>query len=96
MTRALAALALLPLLGACVNDPLPRANTPEEAACRSEAERAPEVRAIYERMPPAQNATARERVMGEVTAAERNAYLRCMRARGLAPRGGVEPVRPLQ
>ena len=96
MTRALPALALLTLLGACAQDPLPPANNPTEAGCRSEARSAPEVKAIFQRMPPPGNPTQFNRTEAELAQAERNAYLRCMRRQGLAPRGGVEPVRPLQ
>jgi len=89
-------LPFLLLLAACgVNDPLPPAANPTEAACRAEARTAPDVKTTYQRMPPPENATARQRVEAEADAAERAAYLRCMRARGMAPRGGVEPVRPI-
>lgn len=87
-------LLLLVLLAGCArNDPLPPADTPAEAACRREAEASPATKAGYARMPPANNVTQRERVMREIAAAERGAYLRCMRDKGLAPPGGVEPVR---
>ena len=96
MTRA--ALVLLPLivLGACrANDPLPPATNPAEAACRSEAQDAPGVKSAFQRLSD-QNVTQRNRVMAEAAAAERAAYLRCLRGRGLAAPGGVEPERPPQ
>ena len=89
------ALLLLPLLAACAtNDPLPRADNPTEAACRREARASPAVRAGYERLPPPENVTSFNRAKAEIAATERDAYLRCMRDKGLAPPGGVEPVRP--
>ncbi|MFC0387302.1 hypothetical protein [Muricoccus vinaceus] len=90
-------LLLLPLLAACsANDPLPRADNAAEAACRREAEASPTVRAGYARLPPPENVTSFNRVKAEIAATERGAYLRCMRDKGLAPPGGVEPVRPPQ
>lgn len=93
MTRALPLLATLLALAACrTNDPLPVPATPAEAACRAEARDDPAAKAGYQRMEIG-NETQRRRVMGEIAAAERVAFLRCMRARGLAAPGGVEPVR---
>ncbi|HEY8612454.1 MAG TPA: phosphoribosylamine--glycine ligase [Roseomonas sp.] len=99
MTRALPALLMGPLLAlaACAaNDPLPPATNAAEAACRAEAQNTPAVKSAFQRLAPPANPTQRNRVMGEAAAAERAAYLRCMRAKGMAPPGGVEPVRPPQ
>ena len=93
MTRALPLLALLALAACRANDPLPAPATPAEAACRAEARADPAAKSGYERLEIG-NETQRRRVMGEIAAAERVAFLRCMRARGLAAPGGVEPVRP--
>ncbi|MBB5694341.1 phosphoribosylamine--glycine ligase [Muricoccus pecuniae] len=90
MIRALPALLLLAACAA--NDPLPRADNPAEAECRREAQNAPGAKDAFQRL-QIQNPTARERVLAEAAAAERGAYLRCMRAKGLAAPGGVEPVR---
>ena len=96
MTRTALLLAPLIVLAACrANDPLPPAENAAEAACRTEAQAAPNVKAGYQRL-QLQNATERSRVLAEIAAAERAAYLRCLRAKGLAAPGGVEPVRPLQ
>lgn len=95
MTRPTISLMGLLLLAACgVNDPLPPATTPGEAACRREAETSPAVRAGYARLPPPANADLFNRAKAEIAATERGAYFRCLRDRGLAPPGGVEPVRP--
>jgi len=95
MTRATPALLALLALAACSrNDPLPPAGNAAEAACRAEAQSAPETRDAYRRL-QTQNLTARRAVEADIALAERAAYLRCMRARGLAAPGGVEAVRPL-
>ncbi|WP_043836251.1 hypothetical protein [Muricoccus aerilatus] len=95
MTRAPLLLPVLLILAACGrNDPLPPADNPAEATCRREAEASPAAKAGYARLPPADNVTQFNRVKAEIAAAERAAYLRCMRDKGLAPPGGVEPVRP--
>ena len=95
MTRATLLLPVLLLLSTCGrNDPLPSADNPAEATCRREAEASPAARAGYARLPPADNVTQFNRVKAEIAAAERAAYLRCLRDKGLAPPGVVEPVRP--
>ncbi|MFH5925379.1 hypothetical protein [Roseomonas xinghualingensis] len=94
MIRPISALALLLGLAACaINDPLPPAANADEAACRAQAQDSPAAKEAFRRLAPG-NPTQRDRVMAEAAAAERRVYLRCMRARGLAPRGGVEPVLP--
>ncbi|WP_338665658.1 phosphoribosylamine--glycine ligase [Pararoseomonas sp. SCSIO 73927] len=97
MTRALpfAALLLAPLaLAACrANDPLPPPANAAEAACRREAQDSAGVDRGFERL-QIQNPTQNQRVTGEIALAERQAYLRCLRTKGLAAPGGVEPVRP--
>ncbi|MCR0985242.1 phosphoribosylamine--glycine ligase [Roseomonas populi] len=98
MTRALLLAPLLPLLvlAACrANDPLPPPANAAEEACRKEAQDSTAVDRGYERI-NLQNVTQRQRVMGEIGLAEREAYLRCMRLKGLAAPGGVQPVRPPQ
>ncbi|WP_424135957.1 hypothetical protein [Roseomonas chloroacetimidivorans] len=94
MTRAIPALiALLGLAACAAKDPLPPATNAAEAACRKEAQDAPQVDQAFERI-QIQDPTQRERVLAQARMAERTAYLRCMRAKGLAAPGGVEPVRP--
>ena len=95
MTRAFPSafpLAALLALAAC-GTTAPR--TPEEA-CRAEARNTPAVREAEQRVNPAvENPNSRARVEGEAAAAERRAYLQCMRVRGLSPPGaGVEPRQP--
>jgi len=95
MIRPTLLLPLLLALASCAkNDPLPPADNPTEAACRREAEASPAAKAGYARLPPPENVTSYNRVKAEIAAIERAAYLRCMRDKGLAPPGGVEPVRP--
>jgi hypothetical protein len=95
MTRALL-LAPFLILAACrANDPLPVPTSAAEVACRNEGQAAPGVKSAFERLSD-QNMTQRNRVMAEAAAAEKAAYQRCMRGKGLAPPGGVEAVRPIQ
>jgi hypothetical protein len=85
----LAMLALPLLLARCA--PTPDLSTPQ-GQCRAQAENSPEVsRLIGETSggSPAQQAMARR----ELPLARRSAYIACLQARGLAPKGGVEPVR---
>ncbi|MBP0445423.1 hypothetical protein J8J14_11600 [Roseomonas sp. SSH11] len=95
MIRAVPLFLLLAVAG-CARDALPEPTNPTEAGCRSEARSAPEVREMFQRMPPPNNLTAYDRAQAEMAAVERRAYARCLRAQGLAPRGGVEPVQPLR
>jgi hypothetical protein len=89
--RSIPVLAVLLALGACSGN-APQ-ESPAEAACRREARSAPGVRDAMERL-SGNNVMQQERVRAEAVAAERAAYLRCMRAHGLAAPGGVEPVLP--
>ena len=87
MRRALAAALLLagPLAGCA------RPDTPE-AACARQAENDPAVRELIIKGVgnPAFLAASQE----ELTFARRQATVACLRSRGLAPPGGVEPQRP--
>ncbi|MHB0704167.1 hypothetical protein ACX4MT_00535 [Roseomonas mucosa] len=100
-TRAalpLALLAALPLLAACnpggaIVQPVPRAENPQEAACRREAARRPEVVALMRQQPPIDNITWYQRWQAEVAAAQLSATNDCLRAGGQPISGGVEAVR---
>jgi hypothetical protein len=87
------------LLGACslVRDVTPAMpagpETPEHRACWLESRNAPEVRALNREMNP-NNTFNQTRLEGEVREAQLRAYRECLQARGLAPPGGVEVVRP--
>ena len=76
-TLSLALLAALPLLAACnpggaIVQPVPRAENPQEAACRREAARRPEVVALMRQQPPIDNITWYQRWQAEVAAAGEN------------------------
>lgn len=90
MTR-IAALLIPLALAACAR-PAPATG---EAACRAEARANPAAGNVAERLNPAvENPNRRSAVEESVSAAERRAYLQCMRVRGLTPPGtGVEPQR---
>lgn len=64
----------------------------QAAECRAEARRSPAVRALEAQLNPA-NLTNVDRVRAEQREAESRAYVDCLRRRGLARGGGVEPVR---
>ncbi|MBV9247894.1 MAG: hypothetical protein JO227_01425 [Acetobacteraceae bacterium] len=65
-------------------------NTPQ-AECTHEAEADPKVMDLtIQNMN--QYAPAGQDLLPEITVAKRQALLRCLRAKGLAPPGGVEPV----
>ncbi|WP_426954091.1 phosphoribosylamine--glycine ligase [Muricoccus radiodurans] len=70
--------------------------SPEAAACRSEARNSPAIGEAYSRM-SGTNAMQQQAIRNEVAAAERRAFANCMRARGQSvPGGGVEPERLLR
>lgn len=85
MTARLA--LLLFVLAACG----PTGGTPE-ADCARQAERDPTVQSIYrgEQGDYTQIGVARSNLMW----AKRQAIQKCMQQKGLAPKGGVEPIRP--
>ncbi|MBP0493916.1 phosphoribosylamine--glycine ligase [Roseomonas indoligenes] len=95
MTRALLLAPLLVLAACRANDPLPPPASAAEVACRKEAQDSPAVDKGFERL-QTQNPTQSQRVMSDIGFAEREAYLRCLRLKGLAAPGGVQPVRPPQ
>ena len=80
------ALATALLLAGCAG-----ASTPE-AACERQAENDPAVKLLIVKGVgnPAFLAASQE----ELAYAKRQATVACLRGRGLAPRGGVEPQRP--
>jgi hypothetical protein len=94
--RRPALLALL-LLGGCgmfgsLTPPIPEGeNTPDHAACRAEAQRSPAVLALAQQANPA--AYGETRQDQERRVAVQRAYRDCLRARGMARPGGVEPER---
>jgi hypothetical protein len=97
MNRAAAFLFLATALAACgPGAPRPAAppepESPEAAACRAEARGAPEVRAVVRQL-NAENPQNLARVEDERRAAEIRAFRACMRRRGAALPGGVEPER---
>ncbi|UPG72828.1 phosphoribosylamine--glycine ligase [Roseomonas gilardii subsp. gilardii] len=97
-TLPLTLLAALPLLAACnpggaIVQPVSRAESPEEAACRREAARRPEVVALMRQQPPIDNITWYQRWKAEVANAQLRATNDCLRAGGQPISGGVESVR---
>lgn len=98
MRYALSLAAVL-LLGGCgvfgARGPAipPDENTPDHQACRAEARNSPEVRALNREINP-NNTFNQTRLEGEVRNAQARAYRACLRERGLAPPGGVEPLAP--
>lgn len=79
-------LSLACVLAACSAD-----NTPQ-GQCDRQAMDDPAVVAVYQRTNGAYTQAWAER--DELLQAKRQAVLRCMRQKGLAPPGGVEPVVP--
>ncbi len=69
--------------------------TPEQAECRAEARRSPEVRLTYREVNPTPNSVNEARIREERRIAETTAWRRCLRERGLALPGGVEIIRGL-
>jgi len=96
MIRPIALLAVL-ALAACEQGgawaSLPPDDSPDARECRREAERDPEVRRIARAQTaggnPAQDARVRQALMEALP----RAWDACMLRRGVAPAGGVEPVR---
>lgn len=76
-------LALLPV--ACAMD-----NSPA-AVCRRQAEKDLKIRSLE--FGSFRNQSFAETYAGELAYLHRQDVLRCLQARGLAPQGGVEPVR---
>ena len=68
--------------------------SPQEAACRREAENAPAVKAIMNKFEGNQN-YQREH-MDDLNAAKQDATVACLQSRGVVRRGGVERQKPLQ
>jgi len=79
---------LLPLLLAACS--LPEGNSPQ-TQCERQADDDPAVREIYSRTNGAYTQPWVER--DQLLMARRQAVLRCMQQKGLAPSGGVQPVR---
>ena len=89
--RSSALLALL-LLAACSATPAPLADrSPQERACETQADQDPAVRQTLGIA--AGNLNWQWQHTSEINQAKRDAVTRCLRARGLAPRGGVEKPR---
>ena len=86
MTARLAVLLPLLLVGCTVGG-----NTPE-AECRREAYNDPSVKEIYGNSNG--NYTQAGTIQAQLKMAMRQATLKCLREKGLAPPGGVEPVQP--
>lgn len=83
----IARLALLLLLAGCG----PTGNGPE-AECARQAEQDPTVQSIYrgDQGDYTREGPARSNLMW----AKQQAMQKCLRGKGLAPKGGVEPIRP--
>ncbi len=79
---------LLALLAASCNS----GNTPQ-AECERQAEQDPAVRAIYSGT-NGDYTSSLYQAYYDLREAKRQATLRCMRAKGLVPPGGVQPVKP--
>jgi hypothetical protein len=80
------------LLAGCASDPLsPRADAP---VCRAEVNNDPTVRELTAQSAgsPSNFALINKQ---ELADARRQAELNCMRAKGLLPPGGVEPIKPV-
>lgn len=84
----------LPLVAACGGTPEPPAppENPGVAGCRAEAQAAFSSRSFARQASPG-NATNEVRLERERAEAERVAFNDCLRRRGLARGGGVEPLR---
>jgi hypothetical protein len=63
-----------------------------EAECRRAADADPKVQDLT--MKQISAGATQPDLKPDIAVARREAYLRCMRKRGLAPPGGVEPVAP--
>ncbi|MCW3477491.1 hypothetical protein [Limobrevibacterium gyesilva] len=88
--KHLAALILpVLLLGACSTGPAP---STAQAECEQEAQRDPDLQTLRDRYAFASPYFANQ-VNGELKEAIRQSVQKCMRARGLAPPGGVEAVK---
>lgn len=82
-----AAFALVLLLAGCST-----ADTPGEAACERQAENNPAVKELI--IKGLGNPAFQAESQQSLALARRQATLACLRSRGLAPPGGVEPPRP--
>lgn len=69
--------------------------TPEQAECRAEARRSPEVARISRQVNPQPDSMNQARIREEMRIAETTAWRRCLRERGLSLPGGVEIIRGL-
>ncbi|MBN8889677.1 MAG: hypothetical protein BGP12_17750 [Rhodospirillales bacterium 70-18] len=83
-----AALSLLLALGACAS--LSQDAGMTDAACRQKALDAPEVQDRIAKMAGSYRTEWGEPSLEDL---KHLAYVRCLRAKGLAPKGGVEPVK---
>lgn len=93
MRIALAALALLATAcGPRLPPGQPRPVSAQEAECRAEARRSPEMRVVMREVNPG-NPENLDRVRTERLDVENRLTADCMRARGLPAPGGVEPIR---
>ncbi|MFC0410753.1 hypothetical protein [Roseomonas elaeocarpi] len=84
------------LLAGCgaISNPAPLPSSPQEVACREEASRSPEVKALMQQQPPNENAMWFARWKDEVSAAQSRGTVACLRRNGQPVAGGVEFVRP--
>jgi uncharacterized lipoprotein YajG len=95
MIRALSPLACLLALAACASRGATTAAAPEnpaQAECRQEARESIPVRDLARQLVIG-NQAQMDRVQAQQREAESRAYSDCLRRRGLARGGGVEPVR---
>ncbi|MFT8245572.1 phosphoribosylamine--glycine ligase [Roseomonas sp. BN140053] len=68
--------------------------SPQEAACRAQANSSPAVKDVMRRQPPAERVTAFEGWELDVRAARQRAVRDCLVGSGASLPGGVEAVRP--
>jgi hypothetical protein len=94
--KPIALFALL-LLAACGGRPTSLSGeplTPDQAACRDEARRDPEVTRLSAQVNSYTPDANAQRLREESRVAETRAWRRCLRARGLTLPGGVEILQP--
>lgn len=89
-----AALSMILLLAGCSLFAPSKPVSPEEAACRRDAEDAPAVKAIMNKMEGNQNYQRQH--MEDLEAAKQDATVACLQSRGVVRRGGVERQKPLR
>ena len=88
------ALSVILLLAGCSLFTPSKPVSPQEAACRREAEDTPAVKAIMNKFEGNQNYQRQH--LDDLEAAKQDATVACLQSRGVVRRGGVERQKPLQ